>query len=100
KALVENMVKIAYSRIFAPLRDRVFRSIYELNEAIGEYLEKHNATPFQGKDHSRNDLYEGEKALLKPLPQEPFIIRKYRTYSVQKNAHICLSEDAHYYSVP
>ncbi|WP_367915698.1 IS21 family transposase, partial [Leadbetterella sp. DM7] len=68
KSLVENMVKITYSRIFAPLRDRVFKSIYELNEAISEPLEKHNATLFQGKDHSRNDLYESEKALLKPLP--------------------------------
>ena len=100
KSLVENMVKITYSRIFAPLRDRVFKSIYELNEAISEPLEKHNAALFQGKDHSRNDLYESEKALLKPLPPEPFLIRKYRWYTVQKNAHICLSEDAHYYSVP
>jgi transposase len=100
KALVENMVKITYSRIFAPLRDQVFRSIYELNEAISEHLEKHNAALFQGKDHSRNDLYENEKGLLKPLPPEPFITRKYRSYTVQKNAHICLSEDAHYYSVP
>lgn len=100
KSPVENMVKITYSRIFAPLRDRVFTSIYEINEAISEYLEKHNDALFQGKDHSRNDLYENEKDLLKPLPQEPFLIRKYRLYTVQKNAHVCLSEDAHYYSVP
>lgn len=100
KALVENMVRITYSRIFAPLRDRVFTSIYELNEAISEPLEKHNAALFQGKDHSRNDLFDSEKTLLKPLPQEPFLIRKYRQLTVQKNAHICLSEDAHYYSVP
>lgn len=100
KAPVENMVKIAYSRIYAPLRNKIFKSIYELNEGISEQLEKHNAALFQGKDHSRNDLFETEKALLKPLPEDAFQIKKYRKYTVQNNAHICLSEDAHYYSVP
>jgi transposase len=30
KALVENAVRIAYSRIYAPLRDRTFHSLQEL----------------------------------------------------------------------
>ena len=41
KAWVERMVQIIYTRIFAPLRNRVFTSIDELNEAIFELQEVH-----------------------------------------------------------
>ena len=34
KALVENAVKLVYQRIYAPLRNRTFYSLEELNEAI------------------------------------------------------------------
>ena len=34
KALVENAVKLVYQRIYAPLRNRTFWSLEELNEAI------------------------------------------------------------------
>jgi len=47
KAMVENAVKIIYRRVFAPLRDHLFHSVKELNEAIGDLLEEHNNTPFQ-----------------------------------------------------
>jgi transposase len=46
KAWVERMVQIVYTRIFAPLRNRVFTSLDELNEAILELLEIHNSLPF------------------------------------------------------
>lgn len=101
KALAENLVKISYSRVFAPLRDQMFVSIEDLNAAIIKQVDAHNATAFQRKDHSRNDLFESnERAMLKPLPTEPFALKKYREYTVQKNSHIFLSEDNHYYSVP
>lgn len=38
KALVENAVKITYTRIFARIRDRVFYSIEEINETIHDLL--------------------------------------------------------------
>ena len=47
KALVENAVRLVYQRIYARLRNRLFSSLEELNEAIWELLEKHNNTPFQ-----------------------------------------------------
>lgn len=101
KALAEGFVKIAYNRIYAPLRNRVFRSLYELNIALAEQLEVHNNTPFQNKGFSRNQLFElQEKATLNQLPQESFMIKTYRQYTVQKNSHIVLNEDKHYYSVP
>jgi hypothetical protein len=42
KALVEDAVHKGYKRIYAPLRNRVFHSIVELNKAIAELLEKYN----------------------------------------------------------
>jgi transposase len=42
KPLVERLVSILYSRIYAPLRNRTFYSLNELNTAIAELLEEHN----------------------------------------------------------
>jgi len=39
KALVENAVRLVYQRIYAPLRNRTFFSLKELNEAIWDLLE-------------------------------------------------------------
>lgn len=101
KALVENMVKHTYYKIWAPLRDRKFFSLDELNDAIQEKLEDYNKAPFQRKSCSRQSLFdEDEKHLLTVLPQQKFELKKYRRLQVQKNSHIYLSEDKHYYSVP
>lgn len=101
KAQVENHVKIIYSKVIAPLRNRVFTNVNEVNNAIEVQLNLLNASFFQGKDYSRNDLFEnGDKPEFKPLPQTCFEIKKYRNYKVQKTSHILLSEDKHYYSVP
>ena len=101
KALVENMVKNAYSHIYAPLRNRQFYSPDELNQAVKEKLWQFNEKAFQGRDDSRKDLFEQhEKPALKSLPAQPFEIKKYRELTVQKNSHIHLAEDKHYYSVP
>lgn len=101
KALVENAVKIAYTRIFVPLRRRVFYSPGELNEAIIELLKKHNEMSFQRLETSRRQLFEEiEKDHLKPLSVEEYELRKFCKPKVQFNYHVYLSEDAHYYSVP
>jgi transposase len=101
KAWVERMVQIIYTRIFAPLRNRIFTSLDELNEAILELLEVHNSLPLQGREESRNDLFAtSEKMLLKPLPQEPWELKEYLQVKVMKNCHVQLHKDRHYYSVP
>jgi transposase len=101
KALVEGAVNIIYSRIYAPLRNRTFYSIEELNQAMLELCEQHNQTKFQGKEYSRRDLFEEkEKLILKPLPQEKYQVKHYQEGRVQQNSHVQLKEDAHHYSVP
>jgi transposase/biotin operon repressor len=101
KAAVENIVKITYQRIYAPLRDQQFFHLNELNAAIASQLEIHNRKLFQLKDHSRLQLYESqERPLLQPLPSGDFVIKHKVLAKVQKNYHITLGENYHHYSVP
>ena len=101
KALVENAVKIIYTRIFAPLRNKTFYSLESLNEAIWEKLEEHNNMLMQRLKVSRRQLFnEIEKNVLLPLPAENYEFKKFQKSKVQFNYHIYLREDRHYYSVP
>lgn len=100
KSLAEILVNNAYQRIYAPLRDHVFTDIHQINKAIQDQLVIHNNALFQRKEFTRQLLFDQESPLLKPLPSEGFLVKKYRAYKVQKNSHILLSEDNHYYSVP
>lgn len=97
KALVENAVKMVYQRIYAPLRNRTFFSLEELNEAIWVLLERHNNKQFQRLKISRRGLFEKiEKAALKALPKERYAIKQCRELTVQFNYHVELREDRHY----
>ncbi len=101
KAYVEGVVKIIYKRIFAPLRNRIFYSIEELNQAVFDLLEKHNDTLLSGRKETRRELFESvEKPLLKPLPANDYIMKKFETKKVNKFYEIQLGEDKFYYSVP
>ncbi|MBU4257612.1 IS21 family transposase [Patescibacteria group bacterium] len=101
KALVENAVKIVYSRVFAPLRDQAFYSLYDLNQTIIERVNEHNDRFFQRINISRKQLFkEIEQSILKPLPSEKYELRSFQSVKVQFNYHVFLSCDNHYYSVP
>lgn len=101
KALVENQVKIIYSRVYAKIRNTIFTSLAEMNETIFGLMRNHNQTRMQQKECCREEFFLAEeKQLLKPLPEEPFEIKHYKTLTVAKNNHIYLLPDKHYYSVP
>src|ERR1700744_723309 len=101
KAHVERAVNIAYSRIFAPLRNQVFYSLASLNAAIAGLLDIHNNKNFQQRPVSRRTLFEQEeKQLLSLLPAERYELKRFKEVTVMKNGYIQLSEDKHYYSVP
>jgi transposase len=101
KSLVEGAVNLAYQRIFAPLRNQVFFSMEQLNEAIHSLLPVYNQICFRNRSYSRKDLFEQvEKPALGALPAESYQIREYSLARVQKNSHVLLSADKHYYSVP
>jgi transposase len=101
KALVENQVKLIYSRVYAKLRNRQFFDLHSLNEALREKVHAHNQTRMQKKPWSRQEKFLAEERhLLDPLPAEAFEIKKYKELTVAKNGHIYLSENKNYYSVP
>lgn len=101
KALVENQVKLVYSRVFAKLRNQQFLDLASLNKAIKEKIREHNQTRMQQKLYCREEKFlADEKHLLQSLPDQPFELKYYRELKVAKNNHIYLAQDKHYYSVP
>ena len=101
KAQVEGAVKIVYNRIYAKLRNQRFFSLDELNAALHQKTREHNQTRMQQKDYSREEKFLSDECpLLTPLPEKAFEIKHYSTLRVMPNAHVFLSRDKHYYSVP
>ena len=101
KALVENAVKLVYTRVFAKIRNQKFFDLHTLNEAIKEKVLLHNQTRMQRKTYCREELFlSKEKPLLSALPEKVFEIKSYKKLKVAKNNHIYLSSDKHHYSVP
>jgi transposase len=101
KALVENGVKLIYSRVYAKLRHQQFFDLASLNKAIKEKIKEHNQTRMQKKPYCRQEKFlADEKHLLGPLPDYSFELKHYRELKVAQNNHIYLAQDKHYYSVP
>ena len=101
KASVENMVKTVYTRIYAPLRNTIFYSIKEINEAVIDQLRIHNTRPYQKKDGCREQVFvENELPVMRDLPNEIFEIKYTTNAKVQKNYHVFLGEKKNFYSVP
>jgi transposase len=101
KAGVESGVNTTYYRIYAPLRNKTFIHLTELNQAISKENEKLNRHNFQGLDYSRHDKFTNlEKPCLRPLPETAFVIKNSQSAKVGPNYHVKLSEDDHFYSVP
>lgn len=101
KSAVEAHVRIVYQRIYATLRNHTFYSLQELNEAAQLKLREHNQLNFQNRSYSRYDQFVNEELpLLRPLPQDEYKMQKCTRAKVQKNYHILLGEDKHFYSVP
>lgn len=99
KAKVETGVQIAERHLLAPLRDRRFFSVAELNQALRPQLEKLNAQPFQKLEGSRNSWFESqEKGQLLPLPAQPFELAVWTKAKVNIDYHAAV--DNHFYSVP
>jgi transposase len=101
KALVENAVRLVYTRIYAKIKSTAYFTLEELNAAIKIALEEHNNALLKGRNYSRRQQYEEiERMALQPLPALRYEIKKQLYATVMKNGHVSLSADKHYYSVP
>lgn len=99
KASGENMVGILSRRILAALRNRQFFSIHEINQAIGECLEKFIDRPFQKLEGNRRTAFEAiDKPCLLPLPKTRYEYSDWNQTRVGFNYHVeC--EGGFFYSV-
>jgi transposase len=102
KASVERHVQIIYQRIYAHLRNEHLISLQGINDAILTRLIAHHAMPLQNqREECRQSLFDTlERLSLMPLPATPFEVKYSACYKVQKNYHVQLGRDRHFYSVP
>jgi transposase len=99
KSKAENAVLIVERWILARLRNRVFTSLAELNQAIAELVHYLNLKPFKKLPGSRATAFaEIDKPALKPLPVYPYEYADFKKARVHIDYHVEL--DGHYYSVP
>jgi len=99
KAKVETAVGVVERRVLAPLRDRTFFSLAELNLAIRELVTELNSRPFQKLEGSRRLLFEElDRPALRPLPADRYEFAEWRKARVNIDYHI--EVDHNCYGVP
>jgi transposase len=98
KPKAELSVCLAQRWILASLRNRMFFSLAELNEAIREKLELLNDRPMQKLKVSRRQLYEQiDRPALRPLPSQRYEIGEWSRPKVSIDYHV--EVDHNFYSV-
>ncbi len=99
KAKVENGVLVVERWILAALRNRTFFSISEVNDAIGEMLDRLNTRKFKAINSTREQLFGSiDRPALKPLPATRYTFAEWRSAKANIDYHISVAK--HLYSVP
>lgn len=98
KGSVERALGVIQQGFFNEVRNRTFYSLRELNEALWAYLRKLNQAPMKDWGVSRDERFENEKSLLKPVPESPYEISEWRSAKVHPDCHIQVEKG--FYSVP
>jgi len=100
KGLAEVSVQIVQRGILARLRNRVFFSVSELNEAIVPLLTEINKKTTKKFPRSRWERFqEIDAPALQPLPVAEFATGD-RVYDVRVGSDYLVEWEQHYYSVP
>ena len=100
KAKAEAGVQVAQRWIIAALRHRRFFQLGELNEAIGQLLDRLNQRRFRKRpDTSRAVLFaQVDRPALKPLPAARYVMAQWKPVKPNIDYHVEI--ERHYYSVP
>jgi transposase len=83
---------------FQEVRNRVWYSLQEINQALRDYLHRLNREVMKDYGVSRDKRLEEEKKHLKALPPSPFEISEWRAAKVHPDCHIQVEKN--FYSVP
>lgn len=99
KAKVEKAVQDIERWVLAPLRDRRFTSVAEVNEAMKPLLASLNDRMLRDYGESPKSRFERfEHATLQPLPANPYAFATWKTAKVNLDYHVATGK--RYYSVP
>jgi transposase len=98
KATVEATIGAIQRGFYQEVRNRSFYSIAELNETFRVYLVRFNAELMKDHGQSREQRFEAEKQLLRPLPAARFELSEWRSAKVHPDCHVQV--DKCFYSVP
>lgn len=99
KAKVENGVQQAERWVLAPLRNRTFFDLAELNREIRHNLVEINQRPFKKLPGSRLTAFETiDRPALQPLPEARFEYAEWKRFTLAPDYHV--EVDGHFYSVP
>jgi transposase len=99
KAKVEKAVQDVERWVLAPLRDKVFHSVAELNEAMKPLLAALNERDMRDYGESPKSRFERfERETLRPLPKLPYVYGEWKRAKVNLDYHVAI--DHRYYSVP
>ena len=99
KAKGEAAVQIVEREVLAPLRNRRFFSVEELNQAMAELREKVNTRPMAKPGQSRREIFDKqEREALRGLPEAEYEPAAWKRAKVHLDYHV--EVDQHYYSVP
>lgn len=99
KSKVENAVQQVERWVLAPLRDRVFFSMSELNEAMAALTDQGNARVMKGPGASRDELFAQEDLpAMRPLPASRYAYAQWKIAKVAPDHHV--EFEGHKYSVP
>jgi transposase len=99
KAKAEQGVKFSENWLLAPLRNRTFFSLFELNNALSLSLKSLNERPFQKLEGTRKSLFDAlDRPALRPLPDAPYEFGYWKKAKVNIDCHIQVENN--FYSVP
>lgn len=99
KAKAESAVQVVEQDLLAPLRNRTFVGLAELNRAMAERLHLVNHRLMRHVEQSRHQLLDTiDRPALLPLPEQPFELADWKLAKVAIDYHV--EFDHHFYSVP
>ena len=98
KGAGESAIGVIQRDFFQQVRNRVFYSLPELNQALRHYLERLNHQVMKDYGVSRAQRFEEEKKQLKALPPSPFELSEWRRAKVHPDCHVQVEKN--FYSVP
>ena len=100
KAAAEAGVLTVERWVLAPLRNRQFFSLADLNRAIATEVDKVNARAFRGEPTSRKDLFcDLERPALRALPAARYELAEWKKVTASIDYHV-EGPDKRFYSVP